>query len=196
MLAFLGAGAIAHQHRLRTICTIRSYNYTKLQLGYGPQYESLVSIRWCADRRGFRLAFARLNATTTNPHTAIATELEAQLNRHFSIAQLVHLLHETYRPISALGMLDIIPHYGIPVRTFYPLHTVSYDHLRNSVSVASHRARAHLLFATTNSNAAASRLPSHLLSGAANSRRRYGIDPGRSQFAFRQADTVDERRRI
>lgn len=106
------------QQRINSMCTIRSFTYSQLLIGYGPQHESLVTVRWCPERRGFRLCFARLNANAPNPHSLVNVELEDQLNRQHSLAQLVHLLHETYRPLSAVARLEVIPHYGLPVSAF------------------------------------------------------------------------------
>lgn len=42
-------------------------------------------------------------------------QLQSHLNSNYSLAQVVHLLHETYEPLSAVAKLAIIPHLGIPV---------------------------------------------------------------------------------
>lgn len=109
---------MVHQQRIHSLCTIRSFTYSQLLIGYGPQHESLVTVRWCPQRRAFRLCFARLNASAPNPHSLVAAELEAQLNSQHCLARLVYLLHETYRPLSAVGRLEVIPHYGLPVCTW------------------------------------------------------------------------------
>lgn len=110
----LAAAEAVYRDRGIPMCTVLEYTYTKLLLGYGPQHECLMTVSWCSDECRFRLCFGRVNADSGNAHRIIASELEAQLNRHFSLVQIVHLLHETWQPLSAVGQLDVIPHYGIP----------------------------------------------------------------------------------
>lgn len=42
-------------------------------------------------------------------------QLQSHLNRHYSLSQIVHILHETYQPLSSIAKLPIIPQLGIPV---------------------------------------------------------------------------------
>lgn len=42
-------------------------------------------------------------------------QLQSHLNSKYSLVQLMHILHETYQPLSSIAKLAIIPHLGIPV---------------------------------------------------------------------------------
>lgn len=42
-------------------------------------------------------------------------QLQAHLNRHHNLSQIVHIIHETYQPLSSIAKLPIIPQLGIPV---------------------------------------------------------------------------------
>ena len=44
-------------------------------------------------------------------------QLQSYLNHNHSLAQIVHLLNETYQPLSSIAKLPIIPQLGIPVIT-------------------------------------------------------------------------------
>lgn len=44
-------------------------------------------------------------------------QLQAHLNRHHNLSQIVHIIHETYQPLSSIAKLPIIPQLGIPVST-------------------------------------------------------------------------------
>lgn len=48
-------------------------------------------------------------------------QLQSHLNRHYSLSQIVHILHETYQPLSSIAKLPIIPQLGIPVGQFNEL---------------------------------------------------------------------------
>lgn len=50
-------------------------------------------------------------------------QLQSHLNSNHSLAQIVHILHETYQALSSIAKLSIIPqiipHLGIPVSFNY-----------------------------------------------------------------------------
>lgn len=50
-----------------------------------------------------------------NAHSIMREQLQSHLNRHYSLSQIVHILHETYQPLSSIAKLPIIPQLGIPV---------------------------------------------------------------------------------
>lgn len=50
-----------------------------------------------------------------NAHTIMREQLQAHLNRHHNLSQTVHIIHETYQPLSSIAKLPIIPQLGIPV---------------------------------------------------------------------------------
>ncbi|XP_075216294.1 mediator complex subunit 14 isoform X3 [Lycorma delicatula] len=60
-----------------------------------------------------------------NAHSLVREQLEAHLNRHRNLAQIVHLLHETYEPLVSISKLPTVPQLGVqysrpqvPVQTF------------------------------------------------------------------------------
>lgn len=50
-----------------------------------------------------------------NSHSMMREQLQSHLNSKYSLVQLMHILHETYQPLSSIAKLAIIPHLGIPV---------------------------------------------------------------------------------
>lgn len=48
-------------------------------------------------------------STITNAHSIMKEQLEAHLNRHRNLAQLIHILHETLQPLTSISKLPIIP---------------------------------------------------------------------------------------
>lgn len=93
------------------IC-IKSYNYTSLLLGYGRNKEVTVKIFWCVESTRFRMIFTGGNAAV-NAHSVMREQLQAHLNAAHNLAQIVHILHETYEPLTAVAKLPVIPHLGI-----------------------------------------------------------------------------------
>lgn len=41
-------------------------------------------------------------------------QLQYHLNKHYSLSQICHILHETYEPLSSIAKIQIIPQLGIP----------------------------------------------------------------------------------
>lgn len=93
------------------IC-IKSYNYTSLLLGYGRNKEVTVKIFWCIESSRFRMVFTGGNAAV-NAHSVMREQLQAHLNSAHNLAQIVHILHETYEPLTAVAKLPVIPHLGV-----------------------------------------------------------------------------------
>ena len=46
-------------------------------------------------------------------HSIMREQLEAYLNRHCNLAQIVYLLHETYEPLVSISRLPSIPQLGV-----------------------------------------------------------------------------------
>lgn len=92
--------------------TIRSYSYSKLVIGYGPDRGALVTVQWNEQNKAFHLIFGA-NNQTPNAHSLIKEQLEAHLNRHRNLAQIIHLLHETYQPIISISKLPTLPQLGV-----------------------------------------------------------------------------------
>lgn len=48
--------------------------------------------------------------TSSNAHTLVKEQLEDHLNRNKNLAQLIHILHETFVPLCSINKLPSIPH--------------------------------------------------------------------------------------
>lgn len=114
--------SIAHkiETNLQNFVVIKSYSYTNLLIGYGPNKEVTVSIFWCTKSREYKMIFNGGNSAI-NAHTIMREQLQAHLNRHHNLSQIVHIIHETYQPLSSIAKLPIIPQLGIPVRISYTI---------------------------------------------------------------------------
>lgn len=100
---------------IQRMATVKSYTYTNLLLGYGPNHEVSVHISW---NKEFRLVFTGAG-NSINAHSIMRQQLEAQLNSSYNLAELVNTLHETYYALTSVSRLQIIPHLGIPVSVFF-----------------------------------------------------------------------------
>uniref|UniRef100_A0A1B6LA62 Mediator of RNA polymerase II transcription subunit 14 n=1 Tax=Graphocephala atropunctata TaxID=36148 RepID=A0A1B6LA62_9HEMI len=112
------------KYNLSNMVTIKSYSYSKLVLGYGPERGATVTVQWNSQTQAFTLVFGGSN-NCVNAHSLLREQLEAHLNRHRNLAQIVHLLHETYEPLISVSKLPTIPQLGVhnsrpqvPVQTF------------------------------------------------------------------------------
>lgn len=47
--------------------------------------------------------------TVTNAHSIMKEQLEAHLNRHMNLAQIIHILNETLQPLTSINKLSTIP---------------------------------------------------------------------------------------
>lgn len=99
---------------LKNNISIKSYSYTNLLIGYGPNREVTVNVFWCTKSKEFKLVFNGGNSAI-NAHSMMQEQLQSHLNRHHNLSQIVHLLHETYQPLSSIAKLPIIPQLGIKV---------------------------------------------------------------------------------
>ncbi|KAJ8973061.1 hypothetical protein NQ317_018789 [Molorchus minor] len=109
---------------LANMFCIKSYNYSKLVLCYGPDKGAMVSISWNNTSKAFRLAFGAAN-NALNAHSLIQEQLESYLNEYRNLAQVVQLLNETYEPLLSISKLPANLQLGIqnnrpqvPVQTF------------------------------------------------------------------------------
>ncbi|XP_058460254.1 mediator of RNA polymerase II transcription subunit 14 [Malaya genurostris] len=100
------------KYSLHNIVTIKSYSYTSLLLAYGPNKEVNVNIYWDIEAKEFKMVFTGGNSAI-NAHSMMRDQLQAHLNHNYDLAQVVHLLHETYQPLSSIAKLPIIPHLAI-----------------------------------------------------------------------------------
>lgn len=92
--------------------TVKSYNYSKLLLGYGPERGATVTIQWSTTEKAFRLVFGS-STNTLNAHSLMREQLEAHLNENLNLAQIVHLLHETYEPLVSISKLPTLPQLAV-----------------------------------------------------------------------------------
>ncbi|XP_034941406.1 mediator of RNA polymerase II transcription subunit 14 [Chelonus insularis] len=114
------------KYNLRNMVSIKSYNYSKLILAYGPNRCATVTIFWSTNDKAFKLIFAKSSTNTTiNAHSLMKEQLEAHLNRHRNLAQIIQILNETLQPLISISKLPIIPQLGVhnsrpqvPVQTF------------------------------------------------------------------------------
>nr|CAD7587621.1 unnamed protein product [Timema genevievae] len=109
---------------LLNIVTIKSYSYSRLVLGYGPEKGATVTVYWNSEDKAFRLIFGATN-NCVNAHTLMREQFEAHLNRHRNLALIVSLLHLTYQPLVSISKLPTLPQLGVhnsrpqvPVQTF------------------------------------------------------------------------------
>ncbi|XP_033360225.1 mediator of RNA polymerase II transcription subunit 14 [Bombus vosnesenskii] len=114
------------KYNLRNMVSIKSYNYSKLVLTYGPNRGATVTVQWSTNDKAFKLIFGKSpTSTTTNAHSIMKEQLEAHLNTHRNLAQLIHILHETLQPLTSISKLPTIPQLcvynsrpQVPVQTF------------------------------------------------------------------------------
>lgn len=91
---------------------MKSYSYNKLVLCYGPDKGAMVAVNWNSSESRFNLAFGATN-NALNAHSLIREQLEAHLNQHRNLAQLIQLLHETHEPLISISKLPTIPQLGV-----------------------------------------------------------------------------------
>lgn len=116
---------------LQNHVSIKSYSYTNLLIGYGPNREVTVNVFWCTDSKEYKLIFNGGNSAI-NAHSMMREQLQSHLNRHHNLSQIVHLLHETYQPLSSIAKLPIIPQLGIKVFSLSRQTFKSSRHIRSS----------------------------------------------------------------
>lgn len=108
------------KYNLKNIISVKSYSYTNLLLQYGQNKEISVNISWCNDSNQFQMTFIGGNLSI-NPHSLMKDQLQAHLNANHSLAQIAHILNETYQPLGSIAKLPVLPQLGIPVRSLNPL---------------------------------------------------------------------------
>ena len=82
--------------------SIKSYNYKRLILAYGPAHSATAIITWKKKERQFNLGFNCSGELGSNAHNLLREQLEFFLNTKRSIGFLAFLLHETYKPVASL----------------------------------------------------------------------------------------------
>ncbi|XP_072757172.1 mediator of RNA polymerase II transcription subunit 14 isoform X2 [Anoplolepis gracilipes] len=111
------------KYNLRNMVSIKSYSYSKLVLGYGPNHTAIVTVQW-NDKANFKLVFRRSPTNAmTNAHYVMKEQLEAHLNRHKNLAQIIHILNETLQPLMSISKLPTIPQlcvHAVSARAYLP----------------------------------------------------------------------------
>ncbi|KAF7268704.1 mediator complex subunit 14 isoform X1 [Rhynchophorus ferrugineus] len=109
---------------LGNLFSIKSYNYSKLVLCYGPEKGAMVSVVWNSQDKAFKLTFGAMH-NSLNAHSLIQEQLEAHLNEYRNLAQIIQLLTETYEPLLSISKLPTLPQLGVhtnrpkvPIQTF------------------------------------------------------------------------------
>ncbi|XP_072757173.1 mediator of RNA polymerase II transcription subunit 14 isoform X3 [Anoplolepis gracilipes] len=111
------------KYNLRNMVSIKSYSYSKLVLGYGPNHTAIVTVQW-NDKANFKLVFRRSPTNAmTNAHYVMKEQLEAHLNRHKNLAQIIHILNETLQPLMSISKLPTIPQLCVHARPRVPVQT-------------------------------------------------------------------------
>ncbi|XP_029672240.1 mediator of RNA polymerase II transcription subunit 14 isoform X4 [Formica exsecta] len=111
------------KYNLRNMVSIKSYSYSKLVLAYGPNHAAIVTVQW-NDKANFKLVFGRSPTNTvTNAHSVMKEQLEAHLNRHKNLAQIIHILNETLQPLTSISKLPTIPQLCVHARPRVPVQT-------------------------------------------------------------------------
>lgn len=111
----------AEKYNLKNIVSIKSYSYTNLLLQYGQNKEVSMNVSWCNDTKQFQLTFIG-GSLLVNPHSLMKDQLQAHLNANHSLAQIVHILNETYQPLGSIAKLPVLPQLGIPVSSYDSLN--------------------------------------------------------------------------
>ncbi|XP_065205637.1 mediator of RNA polymerase II transcription subunit 14 [Planococcus citri] len=97
---------------LTKIATVKSYNYSKFVICYGgspPQRQATATFQWNANTKSFKILFGSMG-NSSNAHLLVEEQLEDHLNRNKNLAQLIHILHETYPPLVSVNKLPSMPH--------------------------------------------------------------------------------------
>lgn len=82
--------------------SIKSYNYKRLILAYGPARSATAIVTWKKKERQFHLGFGCSGQLTFNAHNLLREQLEFFLNSERSCGFLALTLHETYKPVTSL----------------------------------------------------------------------------------------------
>lgn len=94
---------------------LKSFNYKKLVIVYGPQRNFSVALVWKPNDKKFHLTFGVIGGTpfTLNPHSCMATHYKHEFNQHKSIKTLVKDLNVTLKPLEILQNFPVYPFFGM-----------------------------------------------------------------------------------
>lgn len=124
--AVLSLSSLMQMKEERQHFNVRSYNFKKLILGYGPARMATAAVTWKSQEKRFHLGLGCTGQLGSNPHSPIREQLEFFLNKERSCGYLARVLHETYEPLASLAKLPSNFQLGIlsnkppqtPVQTF------------------------------------------------------------------------------
>ncbi|XP_073993036.1 mediator complex subunit 14 isoform X1 [Rhodnius prolixus] len=112
------------KYNISSMVTVKSYSYSKLILGYGPDRAATVTVQWDPTAKAFTLVFGG-GGNCIGAHSIMREQLEGELNRQRNLVQLIHLLNDTYSPLVSISKLPSAPQLGVqnnrpqvPVQTF------------------------------------------------------------------------------
>lgn len=57
---------IPEKYNLRNMVSIKSYNYSKLVLAYGPNHGATVTVQWSISDKAFKLVFGKSEFSHVN----------------------------------------------------------------------------------------------------------------------------------
>lgn len=100
------------KQNLAQLVVVKSYTYSRLVIGYGPDKGATVTVQWCDERKAFTLLFGALG-NTKNAHGLLREQMEAHLNRHRDLPFILQLLSETYQPLLSVSKLPTVPQMGV-----------------------------------------------------------------------------------
>ncbi|CAG0916624.1 unnamed protein product [Notodromas monacha] len=96
---------------LKELVKIKSYNYKRLVLLYGPGYRWMLTLQWNAMDEMYHMFFGA-QSDLRNPHALMSPLITRWFNRDPDLAHLVKMLCETLNPLSSLAKLSTRPHVG------------------------------------------------------------------------------------
>lgn len=93
---------------------LKSFNYKKLVIIYGPQRNFSVTLLWKPTDKKFHLIFSVIGGTPfiLNPHSCMTTHYKHVFNQHKSIKTLVNNLNVTLKPLATLQNFPVYPFLG------------------------------------------------------------------------------------
>ena len=101
---------------------IRSFNYRRLILAYGPNKCYTCAIQYKPSDNQFHLTLGTVQSTSvSNFHTVMLSHLQRLINHTRSIAKLAHNLASTWPVLQSIGKLNACAMQGVNPR---PSHTV------------------------------------------------------------------------
>ena len=101
--------ATVQKQKLGEHITVKSFNFKKLILAYGPNRSATAVVSWRANEKRFHLALGCSGPSACNPHSHIREQLEYFLNKERCCGYLARILHETYEPLASIGKLPATP---------------------------------------------------------------------------------------